>query len=159
MKDIGVAMMTTRRPDGRLVSRAMAPQKRAPGAHLWFMTRGDTEKVEELEEEPQVNLAYYDQKSREWVSVSGLAHVTTDRSTIERLWSGDWEAWLPKDGDPRHGTPDDPRIRLIGVEVQSAVYFEADKPRPVLLYEVLKAKLTGRPPDVGELGRVSPTRQ
>ena len=30
--DIGVAMMTTRRPDGHLVSRPMAAQKRAVGA-------------------------------------------------------------------------------------------------------------------------------
>jgi general stress protein 26 len=36
--DIGVAMMTTRRGDGHLVSRAMATQKRAGGADLWFVT-------------------------------------------------------------------------------------------------------------------------
>ena len=36
--DIEVAMMTTRRADGHLQSRAMATQKRAPGADLWFVT-------------------------------------------------------------------------------------------------------------------------
>ena len=38
--EIKVAMMTTRRPDGHLESRAMANQKRADGADLWFVTRG-----------------------------------------------------------------------------------------------------------------------
>ena len=33
-----IAMMTTKRPDGHLCSRAMATQKRAAGADLWFVT-------------------------------------------------------------------------------------------------------------------------
>ena len=40
VEDIGIAMMTTRRPDGHLESRAMANQKRAAGADLWFGDRG-----------------------------------------------------------------------------------------------------------------------
>ena len=38
IEEIEVAMMTTRRPDGHLESRAMANQKRAEGADLWFVT-------------------------------------------------------------------------------------------------------------------------
>ena len=38
--DIEIAMMTTRRPDGHMRSRAMATQKRAAGADLWFVTSG-----------------------------------------------------------------------------------------------------------------------
>ena len=40
--DIEIAMMTTRRADGHLQSRAMATQKRAEGADLWFVTTDDT---------------------------------------------------------------------------------------------------------------------
>ena len=40
--DIEIAMMTTRRPDGHLQSRAMATQKRADGADLWFVTLEDS---------------------------------------------------------------------------------------------------------------------
>ena len=38
VENIEIAMMTTRRPDGHLESRAMATQKRAAGADLWFVT-------------------------------------------------------------------------------------------------------------------------
>lgn len=38
IEELEVAMMTTRRQDGHLVSRAMATQKLAPGADLWFVT-------------------------------------------------------------------------------------------------------------------------
>ncbi|MBV9773499.1 MAG: pyridoxamine 5'-phosphate oxidase family protein, partial [Gemmatimonadetes bacterium] len=66
-----IAMFTTRRPDGRLVSRPMATQARTSGADLWFVTDIDTHKLDELEADPNVNLAYYRDRTREWVSVSG----------------------------------------------------------------------------------------
>ena len=155
IRDIGIAMMTTRREDGHLVSRAMATQeKRAPGADLWFMTRSDGHKLDELEDDPHVNLAYYKDRTREWISVSGVARLTTDRAAIAALWGKDWKAWLPEEGDPRHGTPEDPRIVLIGVDVHSAVFFEADKPQPVVLFEMVKGWMTGKEPDLGKMHRI-----
>src|SRR5687767_7562889 len=91
IKDIKIAMLTTRRPDGRLVSRAMATQKRAPGADLWFVTSEETHKVEELEDEPNVNLAYYKDRTREWISISGIATVSRDPEIIRNLWAPDWK--------------------------------------------------------------------
>ena len=49
VEDIGIAMMTTRRPDGHLESRAMANQKRAAGADLWFVTAEGTGKLRSLD--------------------------------------------------------------------------------------------------------------
>jgi general stress protein 26 len=46
--DIEIAMMTTRRADGHLQSRAMATQKRALGADLWFVTLDDADKLRDL---------------------------------------------------------------------------------------------------------------
>ena len=78
--EIEVAMMTTRRPDGHLESRAMAKQKRADGADLWFVTADGTGKLRDIEHDPHVNLAYYKPGSYEWVSASGIAGVSRDRS-------------------------------------------------------------------------------
>ena len=90
IEDMEIAMMTTRRADGHLVSRAMANQKRAPGADLWFVTSEDTMKLDELERDPHVNLAYYKDRTREWISVSGIATLSRDRETIHRLYAKDW---------------------------------------------------------------------
>ena len=153
--DLDVAMMVTRRADGHLVSRAMANQKRAAGADLWFVTSKETHKVEELEDEPYVNLSYYKDRTREWVSVSGVAKISQDRETIRKLWAEDWKMWFGKaDGDPKAGTADDPRIVLIGIDVQSAVFFEMDKPQPVVLYELVKGWVTGTEPDLGKMHQV-----
>lgn len=153
--DLEVAMMTTRRADGHLVSRAMANQDRAPGADLWFVTSTDTEKIEELEADPHVNLAYYKDRTREWVSVSGIAKISRDRELVRKLWKPDWKMWFNEEGDdPRRGTPDDPRIVLVGVDVHSAVFLEQDKPQPVVLFELVKGFLTGKAPDLGEMHRI-----
>ena len=97
-------MMTTRRADGHLPSRAMATQKRADGADLWFVTLEGTQKLRDLAADPHVNLSYYKDRTREWVSVSGLATITSDRAKIHELHAANWKAWFPKEGDPRHGT-------------------------------------------------------
>jgi general stress protein 26 len=153
--DLDTAMLTTRRADGHLVSRAMANQKPAPGADLWFVTSAETHKVEELEADPHVNLAYYKDRTREWISIAGLAKTSRDPATIRQLYAPDWKIWFPDQGDPRHGTPDDPRLVLIGVDVHSAVFLTVEKPQPVVLYEIAKGWLTGTEPELGEMHHVT----
>ena len=149
IEGIEIAMFTTRRADGRLVSRPMATQERASGADLWFVTDVSSHKLEELANDPNVNLAYYNTKSREWVSVSGTAIITQDRDLIHGLYKPDWKAWFGDEGGARDGGPDDPRLALILVEAQSVEYLKVDKPRPVVLFEVAKGMITGSTPDVG----------
>ena len=120
IQDIEIAMLTTRRPDGRLVSRPMATQANADGADLWFVSAEGTAKLRDLEQDPHVNLAYYKDRTREWVSVSGRAILSQDRDLVRGLYKPDWKAWFAEEGDPRHGTPDDPRMVLIGVRIHAA---------------------------------------
>ena len=152
--DVEIAMMTTRRADGHLQSRAMATQKRAAGADLWFVTLDNTAKLRDLEADPHINLSYYKDRTREWISVSGLASITRDRDKIHELYAPDWSAWFPKEDDPLHGTKDDPRMVLIGVDVHAAVFLEVNKPQPVVLFELVKGWLTGSTPELGQLHHV-----
>jgi general stress protein 26 len=150
IEEIKVAMMTTRRPDGHLESRAMANQKQAAGADLWFVTAEGTGKLRDIAHDPHVNLAYYKTGSYEWVSASGVARVSKDRATIRELYEPDWKAWFGADGDPRHGTVDDPRIVLIGIDVHAAVFLGVNKPKPIVLFELAKGWLTGARVEAGE---------
>jgi len=152
--DIEIAMMTTRRVDDHLESRAMATQKHVPGADLWFVTTAESGKIKAIERDPHVNLSYYKDRTREWVSVSGLATISRDRTTIRELYAPDWRAWFGAGDDPRYGTADDPRIVLIGVDVHAAIFLEVNKPRPVVLFELVKGWLTGEPQDIGEMHRL-----
>jgi len=150
VKDIKVAMMTTRRADGHLVSRPMAIQKDAPGADFWFVTERDSEKLDELRNDPHLNLAFYKDRTREYVSVSGTALLTDDRAVIHRLYAPDWKAWFEDQGGANDGSADDPRLFLIGVRAESAHFLTVDKPQAVVLFELVKGMVTGKAPDLGE---------
>lgn len=155
--DIEVAMMTTRRHDGELVSRPMQTQKRDEAADLWFVTSTDTHKLDELDQDPHVNLAYLRRHGSDWVSVSGVARVSRDRALIHRLYSKSWRAWFGDAGGARDGGPDDPRIALVLVEAHSAVYLKQTHSQPVVLFQVARGALTGKPPKTGELRHLGGT--
>jgi general stress protein 26 len=160
VEDLDTAMLTTRRANGHLRSRAMANQKRAAGADLWFVTADGTAKLADLAHDPHLNLSYCRGSNREWVSVSGVATLSRERRKIAELYTPDWKAWFPDEGDPRHGTPEDPRLVLIGVAIHAAEFLEVNGQRPVVLYELAKGWLTGTEPELGKMHelRLSHTR-
>lgn len=155
VEGIEVAMFTTRRADGTLVSRPMATQKREPGVDLWFVTDVESAKVDELVSEPNVSLAYFSVKTWEWVSVSGTVSVSQDRNMIRELYQPDWKAWFGDEGGARDGGPDDPRYALLLVDVKSAIYGKRNKPAPLVLFELAKGYVTGKAPDVADVRKVS----
>jgi general stress protein 26 len=152
---IDTAMFTTRRPNGQLVSRPMATQERIEGADLWFVTDATTHKLDELSVDPHVNCSYYNNRTREWVSVSGVARVSKNRTRIRQLYKEDWKAWLGDQGGDRDGGPTDPRIALILVDADSATYMKVNKSRPVVLFETLKGMVTGNRPTLGDIREVT----
>jgi general stress protein 26 len=155
IEDIDVAMLTTRRRDGSLVSRPMATQRRSDGAHFWFVAEEGSPKLDEITRDPNVNLAYYNDRTREWVSVAGVARICRDRTKIRDLYEPAWKVWFPDEGNDRDGGPEDPRIVLIGVEARSAHFMRVEKPAPVVLFDDARGRARGERPDAGRIERVS----
>jgi general stress protein 26 len=151
---IDIAMMTSRTFDGTLISRPMSTQEKRPRVDFWFVTSTETHKVDEIQAQPEVNLAYYNNSSREWVSVSGTARIVTDRDLIRTLYKPDWKAWFGDEGGDRNGGPNDPRLVLIEVEAHEATYLKSNQPRAVQLFKVAKAMITGEPPKIGDMRHV-----
>ncbi len=148
---IEIAQFTTRRADGDLVSRPMAVQRRVDGADLWFMTNGESHKLEELATDPHVNCAFYNNSTREWVSVSGTAVISRNKQMIHDLYQPDWKAWLGDEGGAKNGGPDDPRITLVLIEAHSVTYSKKDRPAPLQLFAVAKGMITGDKPKMADL--------
>lgn len=148
---IETALFTTRRPDGQLVSRPMQVQRRTAGTDLWFMTNIESHKLEELATDPHVNCAFYKDRTREWVSISGTARVSQDRQLIHDMYARDWKMWLGDEGGARDGGPDDPRIALVLIDAQSVVYSKQNRPTPVVLFEMARGYVTGDQPKVSDL--------
>ena len=147
--EMEIALMTTRRPDGRLVTRPMATQDKGPLGDVWFVTNIETHKIDEIEQDPNVSIGYLNSKTMEWVSVSGRAKISQNREDIHRLYAPDWKAWFEDEGGARDGGPDDPRLALIIVDAESVTYMKSKHSRPRVLFEIAKGVLTGTQPDVG----------
>lgn len=136
-----VAMVTTVADDGRLVSRPLAMQERAFDGELWFFTEDPSPKTDQISANPQVNVAV--ESSNDYVSLSGTATVSRDRTMIEGLWNRHAEAWF------ENGI-DDPAVALLHVDVDSAEYWTIDAPKVVAVAKYAAALVTGNQPDIGE---------
>jgi general stress protein 26 len=143
IKGIKFAMMTTVSDDGRLYSRPMTTQDTDFAGDVWFFTADDSEKVRDLHNTPQVNLAYAKSDSSAYVSMSGRAELVRDRAKIEELWNPLYKAYFP-DG------LDDPKLALIHVTAQSAEYWDSPSSPVVRLLGMAKAALTGSRDQQGE---------
>jgi general stress protein 26 len=150
-----VALMTTRRADGMLVTRPMATQDRGPFGDLWFVTNIETHKVDEVSWDPHVSIGYYNIRTMEWVSVSGIATLSFDRARIRHLYRPDWKAWFSDEGGDLNGGPDDPRLALILVEAHSVIYTKAKYSRPRTLFEIARGIVTGTEPDIAREVRIT----
>ncbi len=155
IEEMEIALLTTVRPDGMLVTRPMATQRQGPLGDLWFVTNIETHKVDEIDANPEVSVGYLNPKTMEWVSVSGTARITQDRAKIRELHKPDWKAWFEDEGGDRDGGPDDPRLALIVVDAHSVTYMKSKHSRPRILFEIARGVVTGAQPDIGREERLS----
>lgn len=147
IKEARVAMLTSD-DEGRLRSRPMvASQKNFDDGCLWFFTRRDSPKTDQVEHDHQVNAAYASAPDNSFVSLCGSASLVFDRAQIDAHWNDMLKAWFP-DGK------DDPNIALLKVDVDQAEYWDSPGSRMVVAFDYLKARLTGTRPQLGENKKV-----
>lgn len=132
VKKVKVAMLTTRETDGSLRSRPMYTQQTEFDDNIWFFTRDDSPKIQEITKETQVNLSYADTGDDLYVSVSGTAEVVKNREKTKELWSAPLKAWFP-------GGLDDPHLALIKVKADYAEYWDTKSSKMVQLFNMVKS--------------------
>ncbi|MEU5913794.1 pyridoxamine 5'-phosphate oxidase family protein [Micromonospora sp. NPDC047527] len=142
VRDARICMLTTIALDGRQVSRPMGLQEAEFDGDLWFFASADSAKVRQIRVNPEVNVAFSDQKRSAWVSVSGTATEGFDRARAEQLWNPVFRVWFP-DG------LDTPGLTLIKVHASSAEYWDSPSSTVVNLFGFAKAVVTGQPPAPG----------
>jgi general stress protein 26 len=113
IKDVDTAMLTTVTEEG-LVSRPMKTQEIEFDGDLWFFTKKETNKYEEILHDQDVNVAY---AGKSYVSVRGRAEIVEDLDKKKELWSYAYEKIMQT-------SYDNPNVILIKVKVESAEYWE-----------------------------------
>jgi general stress protein 26 len=118
VREIPVAMLTTRDQDGSLRSRPMMTQKTEFVGDLWFFTQVPSAKTSEIRDDEQVNVSFADAGKNVFVSISGRASIVRDPQRARKLWNPTVVAWFP-DG------PDDANLALVRVTAEKAEYWDS----------------------------------
>lgn len=147
VKDIEVAMMTTRAADGSMVSRPLQTLKLDDNGELIFFTAAESHKIDELTADSTVNLAYADASEQRYVSVRGRARMDRNPDTIDELWSPAQKIFFP-DGKG------DPNLMVLRIRVQDASYWEGASNFMARAFDFARGMLDESPSDLGEHGHL-----
>jgi general stress protein 26 len=145
MDKIGFAMLVTR--DGaKLRARPMAAFVERNDNAIYMLTDARRHKDEEIAQHPDINLSFADTGAQKYVSVTGTATVSNDRTRIKQLFSTSARAWWD--------SADDPNIRVLKVTPDDAEFW--DSPGTMVSYvKMAAAAVTGSRPDVGTNRKVA----
>lgn len=142
IKSVRIAMLTTVEGNGTLHTRPLATLQYENDGELWFFTKIDSAKVQEIEEDMHVSVAYADTDNNVYVAVAGTADIVRDRAKAEELWTPMAKAWFPQGLE-------DPELVLLRVRAERAEYWDSPG-RAAYLLGVAKASLTGKQTNMGE---------
>jgi general stress protein 26 len=111
ISDIDICMFVTR-ADGQVRGRPMSNNGNVEyDGDSWFFSYRDTPKVQEIEADPAVELAYVATEKGTWVSIEGTAEVVEDDAKKKELWEKSLEQWF-KTG------PEDDEVILLKVSAK-----------------------------------------
>lgn len=114
IKKADVAMLVTISSDNKIVSRPMQLQDEEFDGNLWFITRSDTDKYEEIKTNDNVNVVIAE---KSYVSISGTAEIVDDLEKKKQFWNKSYDVLFDMDYK-------DPRVILIKVKADTAEYWE-----------------------------------
>lgn len=139
LDSLDIAMFTNLNERGALVSHPMSRNKHEEDDYLWFFTRKDSEKVEEIKRDPRVNVSF---AKGDYLSIAGQAEVVEDIGLKQKLWTKANEAFFET-------TAEDSNIVLIKVVMESAEYWKGGNPIATA-FQFVKGIIKEEEPDMGE---------
>jgi general stress protein 26 len=99
---------------GSCHARPMAVAEASEDGSVWFISRADAPKIEEIGQDREIVAVF--QQPKQYLSVSGRAELHKDRARIHKVWKESFRAWF--DGK------DDPNIVLIRLNPSEAEYWD-----------------------------------
>lgn len=141
IEDIKVGMLTTLDGDD-LRSRPMHIVQDDYDGTMWFFTKKSAEKCFEVKKEHHVGISFSNQDDGVYISLSGVAILTQDKSLIDQFWNPFAGAWF-------ENGKDDPDVALLQIKIYKGEHWESEDSKIFQLYEIAKANLTDQTPDLG----------
>jgi general stress protein 26 len=142
----GVCMLTTHSPSG-LRARPVEPRPDREAGLIWFVTDLRSGKEHEIEAEHDVALVFIEPAEKAYLSITARATVLRDHAKAAAIWKSSDNIWW-------HG-PDDPNVCVLRVTPVTAELWDGPASRVAAIFEVVKAKLTGKKPNLGENRKIT----
>jgi len=137
-------------PNGRMISRPMRVVHRINNIDFMFFTDMEAYKLAQLDRNPEVCISLYDPKTDEWISLSGAASLSNDRTLIAAQYNDSIRGWLEDLKDGTHdGGPHDPRLALLCVKTHTLKI--ASRGRPTAAERIKEVFFRSRDTNVGEV--------
>lgn len=97
--------------------RPMSVQKMDEEGNFWFLSSNDSNKNEEIKSDRNVQLLFQGSAHSDFLSIYGVATISTDKELIKELWEPILKTWFTEGVD-------DPRITVIKVETKQGYYWD-----------------------------------
>ena len=148
VKGVRTCMLITNEKDAENLSgRPMGINKIDDDGTIWFFTKASSYKVDEIEESKKVSIAITNESSNNYLMIHGTATLVNDKTKMKELWSAIMKAWFPLGLD-------DPDMTLIKVTPNEVNYWDSSSSKMVVLFNILKAIVTGKEYSEGEHGKI-----
>lgn len=147
VEKVGVCMMTTQFADG-LRARPLEARPDRDAGLIFFVTDIRSPKEDEIEARPDIGLVFIDPSDKAYLSITGRARMIRDAEMTKAAWLKTDEVWWP-------GGPEDPNVCLLQIEPSTAELWDGPASSVVTVFELAKARLTGKKPNLGENRKVT----
>ena len=128
--------------------RPMAVQKMDDEGNFWFLSANDSHKNQDIQEDNNVQLLLQGSAHSDFLSIYGVASISTDKEMIKELWEPIIKTWFT-------GGVDDPRITVIKVETTEGYYWDNKHGNAIALVKMAAGAIMGKTLDDSIEGKIS----
>jgi general stress protein 26 len=126
----------------------MSTMKVDDEGRIWFFSGRSSHKNQHIQQQHKVHLLYGNPGKSNYLSVDGVAEISTDRDKIEELWSPLIKTWF-------QGGKDDPELTVIKVTPSDAYYWDTKNGKMVSFLKILASPIIGKTMDDGIEGSLN----
>ena len=138
--------ITTGKP---ITARPMSVQKMDEEGHFWFLSANDSHKNQEIQLNNNVQLLFQGSAHSDFLSIYGVATISTDKKLIKELWEPLLKTWFTEGVD-------DPRITVIKVETKQGYYWDNKHGNAIALVKMAAGAAMGKTLDDSIEGKLKP---
>ena len=138
VNDVHVSMLITNKDNNsHPLGNALGVDEIDDDGTIWFFRKASPDFADEIQESENVSVAIVNQRNRSYLMINGTVTLISDKNKMLELWNGNMKSWFPRGLD-------DPNILLIKVSPVQVKYWDNDSSKMVVLFNVLKALVTGQ---------------